>query len=62
MFNYTLIIIAGTIITAVMLEILSISYVITVAECDLELTTSQKGILSAVVILGKHILRFIGIR
>ncbi|EDS32608.1 synaptic vesicle protein [Culex quinquefasciatus] len=51
-FNYTLIIIAGTIITAVMLEILSISYVITVAECDLELTTSQKGILSAVVILG----------
>uniref|UniRef100_A0A1Q3FNK2 Putative synaptic vesicle transporter svop n=2 Tax=Culex tarsalis TaxID=7177 RepID=A0A1Q3FNK2_CULTA len=51
-FNYTLIIISGTIITAVMLEILSISYVITVAECDLQLTTSQKGMLSAVVIIG----------
>ncbi|XP_052565162.1 putative transporter SVOPL [Culex pipiens pallens] len=52
LFNYTLIIISGTIITAVMLECLSISYVMTVAECDLQLTTSQKGILSAVVIIG----------
>ncbi|EDS32606.1 synaptic vesicle protein [Culex quinquefasciatus] len=51
LFNYTLIIISGTIITAVMLECLSISYVMTVAECDLQLTTSQKGILSAVVII-----------
>lgn len=35
-----------------MLECLSISYVMTVAECDLKLTTSQKGMLSAVVIIG----------
>lgn len=40
------------IITAVMLETLSISFVIAVAECDLNLTTEQKGILGAVALVG----------
>lgn len=51
-FNYLAIVIAGMIITAVMLETLSISFVIAVAECDLNLTTEQKGILGAVALVG----------
>ncbi|EDS39184.1 synaptic vesicle protein [Culex quinquefasciatus] len=51
-FNYALIAIAGTVLAAVMLEMLSISYVIAVAECDLELTSGQKGILGAMALAG----------
>ncbi|XP_058813431.1 synaptic vesicle glycoprotein 2B-like [Topomyia yanbarensis] len=51
-FNYILIIISGTILTSVLLETLGISYVIPVAECDLLLTTKEKGVLSAVAFAG----------
>ncbi|KAL1384592.1 hypothetical protein pipiens_000408, partial [Culex pipiens pipiens] len=51
-FNYTLILICGLILAVAMLEILSISYIIAVAECDLNLSTREKGILSAVVFVG----------
>ncbi|XP_055640312.1 synaptic vesicle glycoprotein 2B-like isoform X2 [Toxorhynchites rutilus septentrionalis] len=50
--NYILIIISGTILTSVLLETLGISYVIPVAECDLLLTTKEKGVLSAVAFAG----------
>lgn len=51
-FNYIIIIISGTILAAVLLETLGISYVIPVAECDLLLTTKEKGVLSAVSFAG----------
>nr|XP_029716305.1 synaptic vesicle glycoprotein 2B-like [Aedes albopictus] len=51
-FNYFIIIISGTILAAVLLETLGISYVIPVAECDLLLTTKEKGVLSAVSFAG----------
>lgn len=44
--------ISGTILTAFLLETLGISYVIAVAGCDLQLSTEEKGILSAVSFLG----------
>lgn len=52
MFNYIIIIISGTILACVLLETLGISYVIPVAECDLLLTTKEKGVLSAVSFAG----------
>ncbi|XP_055531778.1 synaptic vesicle glycoprotein 2B-like [Wyeomyia smithii] len=61
--NYVLIIIAGTILTAFLLETLGISYVIAVAECDLHLSTKEKGVLSAVgfvgVIVSSHLWGFL---
>uniref|UniRef100_A0A8D8ARY4 (northern house mosquito) hypothetical protein n=1 Tax=Culex pipiens TaxID=7175 RepID=A0A8D8ARY4_CULPI len=51
--NYFLIIVAGTILAAVLLETLGISYVIPVARCDLEMTTQEKGVLSAVSFAGE---------
>ncbi|XP_058465632.1 synaptic vesicle glycoprotein 2B-like isoform X2 [Malaya genurostris] len=51
-FNYILIIISGTILTNVLLETLGISYVIPVADCDLLLTTKEKGVLSGVAFAG----------
>ncbi|XP_055587481.1 synaptic vesicle glycoprotein 2B-like [Uranotaenia lowii] len=51
-FNYALIIISGIILASVLLETLGISYVIPVAECDLEMSTKEKGVLSGVSFLG----------
>ncbi|XP_058461551.1 synaptic vesicle glycoprotein 2B-like [Malaya genurostris] len=50
--NYVLIAISGTVLTAFLLETLGISYVIAVAQCDLQLTTKEKGILSGIAFLG----------
>ncbi|EDS25835.1 synaptic vesicle protein [Culex quinquefasciatus] len=61
--NYFLIIVAGTILAAVLLETLGISYVIPVARCDLEMTTQEKGVLSAVsfagIIVSSHLWGFL---
>ncbi|XP_053698215.1 synaptic vesicle glycoprotein 2B-like [Sabethes cyaneus] len=61
--NYILIILAGTVLTAFLLETLGISYVIPVAECDLHLSTREKGMLSAVgfvgVIVSSHLWGFL---
>uniref|UniRef100_A0A182XF22 Major facilitator superfamily (MFS) profile domain-containing protein n=1 Tax=Anopheles quadriannulatus TaxID=34691 RepID=A0A182XF22_ANOQN len=51
-YNLCLITISGTILAAVLLETLGISYVLPVAECDLMLTTKEKGILSAISFAG----------
>lgn len=51
-FNVVLMAISGAILTAFLLETIGISYVIAVAGCDLQLSTSDKGILSAVGFLG----------
>uniref|UniRef100_A0A182R8G8 Major facilitator superfamily (MFS) profile domain-containing protein n=1 Tax=Anopheles funestus TaxID=62324 RepID=A0A182R8G8_ANOFN len=51
-YNLCLITISGTILAAVLLETLGISYVLPVAECDLLLTTKEKGVLSAISFAG----------
>lgn len=51
-FNYYLIAVSGLILTTVLLETLGISYVIPVSECDMHLTTRDKGILSAIGFAG----------
>lgn len=51
-FNYYLIVVSGLILTTVLLETLGISYVIPVSECDMHLSTRDKGILSAVGFAG----------
>lgn len=51
-FNYILILVAGVIITATSFETLGISFVFPVAECDLTLTTQNKGVLSGITSIG----------
>lgn len=51
-FNYFLVILSGAVLSALLLETLSISFVLPVAEYDLNLSTEDKGILSSVVFAG----------
>ncbi|XP_058456875.1 synaptic vesicle glycoprotein 2B-like [Malaya genurostris] len=61
--NYALIIVSGTILTCFLLEVLGISFVIPVAECDLKLSNEEKGVLSGVafagVIVSSHLWGFL---
>lgn len=62
-FNYILILTCGLILTSVLLETLGISFVLPVAQCDLQLTTQDKGVLSAIgfagIITSSHLWGFI---
>jgi MFS transporter, VNT family, synaptic vesicle glycoprotein 2 len=51
-FNYALIILSGAVLGCVFLETVSINFILPVAQCDLNLTTSDKGVLSAVGFIG----------
>lgn len=51
-FNYFLVILSGFVLSCVLLETLSISFVLPVAENDLNLTTEYKGLLSSVCYAG----------
>lgn len=51
-FNCFLIFVCGMNLAAVLLETLGISFVIPVAQCDLELTNRDKGVLSAIAFVG----------
>lgn len=51
-FNYSMIFIAGIVITVSSFETLGISFVFPSAECDLNLTTERKGILSGISSVG----------
>jgi len=51
-FNYFIVIISGMVLSAVLLETLSISFVLPVAERDLDLSTEDKGIVSSVAYAG----------
>lgn len=50
--NYFLIVISGIVLGAVLLETCAISFVIPVSECDMKLTSTDKGILAAVSFSG----------
>jgi MFS transporter, VNT family, synaptic vesicle glycoprotein 2 len=62
-FNYFLILIAGTILGCVFLETVGINFVLPVAQCDLNLTNQDKGILSAIgfvgIIVSSHLWGFL---
>uniref|UniRef100_A0A182W4A7 Major facilitator superfamily (MFS) profile domain-containing protein n=1 Tax=Anopheles minimus TaxID=112268 RepID=A0A182W4A7_9DIPT len=62
-YNLYLIAISGIILAAVLLETLGISYVLPVAECDLLLTTREKGVVSAIsfagIIFSSHLWGFL---
>ncbi|GAB0092484.1 hypothetical protein DMENIID0001_074800 [Sergentomyia squamirostris] len=51
-FNYFLIFVCGVNLAIVSLEILGISFVNPIAQCDLELSNQDKGVLSATVVTG----------
>ncbi|KAG5675350.1 hypothetical protein PVAND_005259 [Polypedilum vanderplanki] len=51
-FNYILIVLAGVLITTTTFETIGISFVFPVAECDLSLTTQNKGVLSGITSIG----------
>lgn len=51
-FNYILIIISGVALNTVLFETLSIGFILPLAQCDLELTTKDKGFLSAIAFAG----------
>lgn len=51
-FNYGLIVLTGAILGCVFLETVSINFILPVAQCDLNLTNSDKGILSGVAFMG----------
>lgn len=45
---------SGCVLVCVLMETLGMSFVVPSAQCDLELTTKQKGILSAIAFIGKR--------
>lgn len=51
-FNVYLIVVCGIVYSTALVETLSISYILPVSECDLNLSTSQKGILTAIGFIG----------
>lgn len=51
-FNYILIALSGGLMACSFLELTSVNFILPVAECDLSLTTSDKGILSAIGYVG----------
>jgi MFS transporter, VNT family, synaptic vesicle glycoprotein 2 len=51
-FNYIFMLIAGSLMACAFMELTSINFVFPVAECDLNLSTSDKGILSAIGYVG----------
>lgn len=50
--NVVLVLISGTILASFLLEILGVSYIIPVIDQDLDVTTKEKGVLSAVGFAG----------
>jgi VNT family MFS transporter (synaptic vesicle glycoprotein 2) len=62
-FNYVLVILSGIILTSGMLESTSIGMVLTIAECELNLSNSHKGFLGSIsyigIILSSHFWGFL---
>jgi MFS transporter, VNT family, synaptic vesicle glycoprotein 2 len=62
-FNYILIILAGGLMGVAFIELTSVNFILSVAQCDLNMTTSDKGLLSSIgyvgVILSSHLWGFL---
>lgn len=62
-FNFMFMTLAGGVMAAAFLELTSVNLILPIAQCDLNLTTSYKGILSAIgyvgVILSSHLWGFL---
>lgn len=63
LFNYVLIFLAGSLMASAFIELTSVNIILPIAQCDLDMTTSNKGILSAIgyvgVILSSHLWGFL---
>lgn len=51
-FSFVLVILTGSILGCVVLETVGINFVLPVAQCDLDLSTRDKGVLSAIGFVG----------
>ncbi|XP_037938036.1 synaptic vesicle glycoprotein 2B-like isoform X2 [Teleopsis dalmanni] len=62
-FNYFLIFISGMVLANVLLETAAIGFILPIAQCDLQLTNQDKGILSAIgfagIIVSSHLWGFL---
>lgn len=62
-FNYLLIFLAGGLMASANIELTSVNIILPIAQCDLNLSTSDKGILSAIgyvgLILSSHFWGFL---
>lgn len=54
-FNYFVIFMGGMNLLAMLLEFMGISFVLPLAECDMNLTTKDKGILSCAAFAGQYL-------
>lgn len=63
LFNYILIFLSGSLMGSAFIELTSVNIVLPIAQCDLGMSTSNKGILSAIgyvgVILSSHLWGFL---
>lgn len=62
-FNYFIIVLAGGLMACAYIELNSVNLILPIAECDLNLSTSDKGLLSAIgfagIILSSHLWGFL---
>lgn len=62
-FNYILIVLSGGIMASAFFELTSVNFILPLAECDLEMSSTDKGILSSIgyvgVILSSHFWGFL---
>lgn len=61
--NYILILVSGGLMASAYIELTSVNFILPIAQCDLDLSTSDKGILSAIgyvgLILSSHFWGFL---
>lgn len=62
-FNYAIIVLTGAVLCCVFLETVGINFILPVAQCDLNMTNQNKGVLSAIgfvgIIVSSHLWGFL---
>jgi MFS transporter, VNT family, synaptic vesicle glycoprotein 2 len=62
-FNYIFMLLAGSLMGCAFIELTSVNFILPIAECDLNMTKSDKGILSSIgyvgLILSSHLWGFL---
>jgi MFS transporter, VNT family, synaptic vesicle glycoprotein 2 len=51
-FNYIFMLLAGSLMSCAFLDLTSVNFILPVAKCDLDMTTSDKGVLSSIGYVG----------